>query len=260
MMPGLDWISADRAVGLFALVVAAHAFAALMVARIRRRPGSMGRPIYDMAPRRGQLRKELVGSLQAPSHALVLAVLVSTGWLQLAPDTLLSVVGTFALAVVLAEVWHYASHRAMHTKWLLFIHRHHHESRVMSVWSAMSFSMLEKLLYSAGLIGLLGLASWWLPVSFWGVVTYYLFYLATNTIGHSNLEMRDAGFCQTRQGQILNTATYHALHHGRYVGNYGLLTQVLDRMFGTRWEDYDLVHARVASGRPLGRLGERVQA
>lgn len=258
-MMDLEWISFGRLVGLVALATAAHGFAALLVLRIRRRPDSMGRPIYAMTPRRGQLRKELVGSLQAPSHAVVLAALISVGWLELARDSVASVLGTFVLAALLAEVWHYTSHRAMHTRWLLFIHRHHHESRVMSVWSAVSFSLLEKLLYSTGLVGLLGLVSGWVPISFWGVVTYYLFYLATNTIGHSNLEMRDAGFCRTRVGRILNTTTYHALHHGRYVGNYGLLTQVLDRAFGTRWEDYDRVHARVASGQPLTRLGERVR-
>ena len=44
----------------------------------------------------------------------------------------------------------------------------------------------------------------------------------------------------------------------RYTGNYGLGTRILDRIFRTEWEDYDLLYDRIANERrPLARLRER---
>ena len=43
-------------------------------------------------------------------------------------------------------------------------------------------------------------------------------------------------------GKMLTTTTYHSLHHSRYTGNYGLGTRVLDRIFGTEWEDYERLY------------------
>jgi sterol desaturase/sphingolipid hydroxylase (fatty acid hydroxylase superfamily) len=60
-------------------------------------------------------------------------------------------------------------------------------------------------------------------------------------------------------GKLLTSTTYHALHHSRYTGNYGLGTRVLDRFFGTEWEDYEPLYDRVARDRqPLKKLRERV--
>ena len=62
---------------------------------------------------------------------------------------------------------------------------------------------------------------------------------------------------QSLGGKVLTTTTYHSLHHSRYTGNYGLGTRVLDRIFGTEWEDYDRLYDRIsAERRPLTRLRE----
>ncbi|HWJ25042.1 MAG TPA: sterol desaturase family protein, partial [Flavisolibacter sp.] len=57
---------------------------------------------------------------------------------------------------------------------------------------------------------------------------------------------------------VFNTPTYHAMHHARYVKNYGLITSTLDRLFNTMWEDYDQVQSRAASEQPLNKLSERM--
>jgi sterol desaturase/sphingolipid hydroxylase (fatty acid hydroxylase superfamily) len=97
-----------------------------------------------------------------------------------------------------------------------------------------------------------------MPISFYGIVAYYIFYFITNTLGHSNFEIRDPGYAKTWIGKVINTPTYHAMHHARYVKNYGLITSTLDRMFNTMWEDYDKVQTRAAAEEPLTKLSERL--
>jgi sterol desaturase/sphingolipid hydroxylase (fatty acid hydroxylase superfamily) len=59
-------------------------------------------------------------------------------------------------------------------------------------------------------------------------------------------------------GKVLTTTTYHSLHHSRYTGNYGLGTRVLDRIFGTEWEDYERLYDRISAETPLTKLREKV--
>jgi sterol desaturase/sphingolipid hydroxylase (fatty acid hydroxylase superfamily) len=145
----------------------------------------------------------------------------------------------------------------MHHKALLFIHREHHKSKITTPLSSISFSFLEKFIFSVGIIGPVAMLSWIMPISFYGIVAYYVFYFVTNALGHSNIEIREPGYAQTWIGKIINTPAYHAMHHARYVKNYGLITSTLDRMFNTMWEDYDKVQTRAASDQPLAKLSER---
>jgi Delta7-sterol 5-desaturase len=56
----------------------------------------------------------------------------------------------------------------------------------------------------------------------------------------------------------LTGATYHSLHHSRCTGNCGLGTRVLDRIFRTEWEDYELLYEQTtAKGKPLMKLREK---
>ena len=51
--------------------------------------------------------------------------------------------------------------------------------------------------------------------------------------------------------------TYHAMHHARYQKHLCFFMNSLDTAFGQVWDDYPEMHAKVASGQPLTRLGER---
>ena len=117
---------------------------------------------------------------------------------------------------------------------------------------------MEKFIFSAGIIGPVAALSLIMPISFYGIIAYYIFYFITNVIGHSNVEIREKGYAETLIGKTLNSSTYHAMHHARYIKNYGLITSTLDRLFNTMWEDYDKVQSRAAIGQPLARLSERV--
>lgn len=217
------------------------------------------RRIYNLHPTQDQLKEELNNSwLTSPLHSVLIGLAFYSGFLKDHPATWVNFLYTFAIVFVWTEIWHYCSHRAMHHKALLFIHREHHNSKVTNVLSSMSFSFLEKFIFSVGIIAPTAALSQVMPISFEGIVAYYLFYFVTNALGHSNIEIRKPGYAQSWIGKIINTPTYHAMHHARYVKNYGLITSTLDRLFNTMWEDYDKVQSRAASDQPLVKLSERL--
>jgi sterol desaturase/sphingolipid hydroxylase (fatty acid hydroxylase superfamily) len=217
------------------------------------------RRIYNLEASQDQLREELNNSfLTSPLHSVLIGLALYSGILKDCETSVLTVGYTFLIVFVWTEIWHYFSHRAMHIKWLLFIHREHHRSKVTNPLSSISFSFLEKFIFTAGIILPVAGLSWLMPVSFYGIIAYYVFYFITNALGHSNIEIRKPGYAQTRIGKIINTPAYHAMHHARYVKNYGLITSTLDRLFNTMWEDYDKVQTRAASEQPLSKLSERL--
>jgi sterol desaturase/sphingolipid hydroxylase (fatty acid hydroxylase superfamily) len=246
----------DHLITLLLLAVANHiiVFGFIMVYKSRK-----VRRIYNLEASQDQLKEELNNSwLTSPLHSFLIGAALYSGFLHQYPETWLNITYTFAIVFVWTEVWHYFSHRAMHHKALLFIHREHHKSKITTLLSSISFSFLEKFIFSVGIIGPVAMLSWVMPISFYGIVAYYVFYFVTNALGHSNIEIREPGYAQTWIGKVINTPAYHAMHHARYVKNYGLITSTLDRLFNTMWEDYDKVQSRAASDQPLSKLSERM--
>ena len=217
------------------------------------------RRIYNVAVNQDQLKDELSNSyLTSPLHAVLIWLALYSGFLKAYPETLVNFAYTFIIVFVWTEIWHYFSHRLMHHKSLLWIHREHHKSKITNPLSSMSFSFIEKLMFSTGILAPIAALSAIIPISVYGIVAYYLFYFLTNALGHSNIEIRKPGYARTWIGRIFNTPSYHAMHHARYVKNYGLITSTLDRLFNTMWEDYDKVQNRAAEDQPLQKLSERL--
>ena len=214
--------------------------------------------IYAIEANRDQINREKRNSaLTTPIHAALLFAFLATNTLKVKNETLPLILMSFVLTFVWTEIWHYASHRAMHHRALHKIHKEHHKSRITNVWSSVSFSFLEKLIFSLGILGPLSLASEIVSISAVGVTAYYVMYFFTNTLGHANFEFRPVGYGDTLMGKIFNSPSYHAIHHARYIKNYGLLTPFLDNIFGTRWHDSSDIQSRVAAGMPLRSLNEQ---
>ncbi len=216
--------------------------------------------VYAREPGARQLKREKRNAIMsAPTHAVLLAMFLATGLLVPGRESAGSIATTFAITFLWTEVWHYVSHVLMHTRPLHFIHAEHHKSMLTNPWTAVSFSFLEKIVFSLGILGFMAALSQVMTVSVYGVGAYYVFYFFTNVLGHANIELRRPGYYDTWMGKILNTSSYHALHHSRYVGNYGLMTPWCDRLFGTMWEDVGAVQSRAARGEPLGSLREKCE-
>jgi sterol desaturase/sphingolipid hydroxylase (fatty acid hydroxylase superfamily) len=122
--------------------------------------------------------------------------------------------------------------------------------------TAISFSIIERVIFIGGVIGFLGLVSLLVPLSRPGILSFAVFAYIANVLGHSNVEFVPARFAKSRLGGLFYTPSFHSMHHARYHGHYGLFTTVLDRWFNTYFEDYPAVYDRAVAGEGLERLNE----
>lgn len=218
------------------------------------------RRVFRIALPDGQLRSELIAAIPVLMlDAAAVTVMVYAGLLTTVPATWSNALVTFALMFVFFEVWFYVTHRALHTRALFFIHRQHHTAQVTDPLTSLSFSLIERLMLLFGALGAAIVLSWTIEISVAGLAAYGLANYALNVLGHSNVEVFPGWFARSRLGRWLVTPTYHALHHARYRGHYGLFTSVLDRIFGNVYPDYELVQDRASAGQGLTRQGERLK-
>lgn len=213
------------------------------------------RTIYELSASEAQVKQEIKNSLLIPMHAVLLVIPLSAGYFR--NTDLNSFLYTVILTFVWAEIWHYSSHRAMHLRSLHWIHLEHHKSRINTPFTALSFSFTEKLVFDLGMILPLMAVDYFASLNFYGIAAWFIGYLVVNSFSHANFEFRPPGY-NRHVGKILTTTTYHALHHSRYTGNYGLATRVLDRLLGTEWDDYEKVYEQVNSqNTPLQKLKQK---
>lgn len=245
-----EWIF----LGIIALL--GHAMALLWHVAKSRNWRICERTIYELPVKGRQLRRELLNSIHTPIHAVILGAFLALGFFSGTSVTSFFVTA-FAITVW-AEIWHYFSHRAFHIDALHWIHAEHHKSRINTPLTAISFSFSEKLIFDIGMLLPFAVADYFASVNFYGIAVWYIGYLIINSFSHANFEFRAVGY-NRHVGKVLTTTTYHSLHHSRYTGNYGLGTRILDRIFGTEWEDYERLYDRVNTDRdPLTHLREQV--
>ena len=190
--------------------------------------------------------------------AIIIAV-GKLGWIHFSPSTIASTLLTFALTFVWYEIWFYLVHRALHETRLYRIHAIHHEAAVPHPLSVLTFSIAERAIMLAGLIGFIALLSYVLPVATVGLTIYGLVNHILAVIGHSNVEVYPRDWLERPIGKVWSTVTHHALHHERERGHYGLFTCVLDDLFGSSFADYPRLQKLAAAGQHLDRLEDGAQ-
>ena len=145
------------------------------------------RRVYAPTAEKTQIAREQRNAIfTTPVHALIFIVVLTTGALHPATESWRVITLTFLIAFIWTEIWHYFSHRVMHHRRLLFLHREHHLSAITNPWTSVSFSFLEKFVFSLGIIGFMAMLSHLAPISVTGIAAYYVFYFFTNTLGHAN--------------------------------------------------------------------------
>lgn len=147
-------------------------------------------------------------------------------------------------SLAIHDLYFYAIHRWMHTKWAMkYVHRVHHQSTNPSPWAAFAFHPIEAVLEA----GILVLLVFILPLHFWSIMIFLVIMTLYNVYGHLGWELYPKGFHKTKIGRWLNTSVSHNQHHHSFEGNFGLYTLIWDRLFGTIREDYDSEYERVTT-------------
>ena len=136
-------------------------------------------------------------------------------------------------------LWHdayfYATHRLLHTRWLLrHVHGVHHRSRNPSPWAAYSFHPLEALIN--GLVTPLALMV--VPLHWSVLLLFSMHQILRNAHGHAAVETMPRGFVRHWLGRHFTTTTHHHLHHETAQDHYGLWFTWWDRWCGTERSDY----------------------
>lgn len=205
----------------------------------------------------GQLRRELLSNVMfcalvpAGVAALLAADLVPWG-----PDSVLRALATFAACSVAFDAYYYALHRALHTRRLMPVHRHHHLSRVTGPLTGQSMSLAEALGWLVGYVGpplLLALVA---PPSLVGYLAYLAYNVAGNIFGHANVEFGPRFMTRSPAVWLAHPLTFHALHHARFVRHFGFGSTFMDRLGDTEWPDWVDAYASVMRGRPLHDHGK----
>lgn len=247
------WFATFFAIAVFRVVLLAGAGLLLQSTAWGQRRRILGLPVP-----RGQYGSELEAALPVIAFdAIYQPLLVSLAAPSLTGATVANVVTTVVVGFVLNELWFYASHRMLHTKALYFIHAQHHVARVTDPLSSVSFSLAEHVIGFVPITLAIVLCAQVLPMSGVGMAVFGLLTEVGNVYGHSNIEPWSHRQSSSLIGRLFGAPTFHALHHARHGGHYGLFTRVLDRACGTEFDDYEALQAQVAAGTPLGSLAER---
>ncbi len=219
-----------------------------------------GRKIFAVRLKRGQLRKEAIGT--ALFHVVFVPPAAAALWLAGVrfSDGWAAQIAGFVVPWYGFQVFYYFFHRAMHSRALFWMHRWHHESLVTTPMTGFSMHPVEAVGWTVGILGpVIALSA----LDLLGVYGFALFFFALwsgNVAGHANAEMFPLK--STRASTLLwsNPVSYHSLHHARFDGHYGFVAATMDRLFGTEFADWHAVHERVYGGTSMRSLHEKGEA
>ncbi|WP_392535634.1 sterol desaturase family protein [Nostoc sp. C117] len=214
--------------------------------------------VFNIKISREQTIRELKAIWVVFTDVFALTLLVGFSLIRLASDSPTNILVTFVTFFLWIEVWFYWTHRWMHKSDFLWkIHEYHHLSQVNQPLTATSFSIIEKFVfYTCGWFLLPTLISWYIPISADGIALYFTYYYISSAIAHSNTEFTYSIQKHLPFGldKFSGSGTGHALHHARYDTNFGLLSSILDRIFGTYAEDTEKIQEKVSLGEALENL------
>jgi lathosterol oxidase len=153
------------------------------------------------------------------------------GWAYL----FLSLIPLFAFL----DAYFYFSHRLLHWKPLLKrIHITHHQSKVPTAFSTISFHPLEALIQWL----VFPLIVYTIPAHYILLGVFFGFTFLINNLGHLGYEFYPKGFTRHPIFKWSNTSTFHNMHHTYVNCNYGLYFNFLDTWFGTTHPEYEKLY------------------
>jgi sterol desaturase/sphingolipid hydroxylase (fatty acid hydroxylase superfamily) len=143
---------------------------------------------------------------------------------------------SIVLTIFVHDTYFYWTHRLMHLPRLFpFMHRAHHRSTNPTPWAAYAFDPLEAFVQA----GIFPLVLFLYPIHALAFLTFMVWQISFNVLGHSGFEIFPAWFLDSWLGRFFNTPTNHAMHHQYFKDNYGLYFNLWDRLMDTNHKDYE---------------------
>jgi Delta7-sterol 5-desaturase len=144
---------------------------------------------------------------------------------------------SWVLMVFFHDMYFYWTHRLMHHPRLFkHFHKVHHYSHNPTPWAAFAFHPLEAIVE----FGVLPLAVFIIPMHPLVVLSWSIWMITWNVIGHLGFELFPKGFVHHPFFGWLNTSTHHNMHHEQSKGNYSLYFNMWDRWMNTNQKNYQL--------------------
>lgn len=139
------------------------------------------------------------------------------------------------VALVIHDAYFYWMHKTVHhPKLFKKIHLLHHKSVNPSPWASYSFQFAEGVLEALIIPIILMLV----PMHLAALIFFGLIGFVFNVYGHLGYEIAPKWLRHSWLFEVINTSTYHNIHHAKFHGNYGLYFRVWDRIMGTEYPDY----------------------
>jgi sterol desaturase/sphingolipid hydroxylase (fatty acid hydroxylase superfamily) len=225
---------------------------------IERSPWGRGHRVFDVPLDPGQYAREARGYLGfLVLHALGFPSLVAAGAIAGGASGAGAFALTFFVTYLCFESSYFLLHLFMHRPAFLWTHRFHHLSRVttpltgLSVHPAEAVGWVFCLSLGPVLLSLFG------PIHFGAWLAYLVYNFAGNIVGHANAEFFPQAWFRNRVfSTFAQPVICHALHHARWTGHYGFASLKYDRMVGSEFSDWTILHERVAAGHPMKSLRE----
>lgn len=153
---------------------------------------------------------------------------------------------SLVLTLVVHDTYFYWMHRLLHHHRIFrYTHLVHHESINPSPWASYSFHFLEAILEGAVVI----LLAFVLPLHPLTIMLFTFVSFFINVYGHLGYEIMPRVLRHSIWFEIINTSSYHNLHHQRFKGNYSLYFRFWDRWMGTEHPDYVKEYDRIQEQR-----------
>jgi sterol desaturase/sphingolipid hydroxylase (fatty acid hydroxylase superfamily) len=158
----------------------------------------------------------------------------------------------FGLSIVLCiagyDAWLYWEHRWLHTDWLFeHVHAVHHRVGNPTVFASFAHHPIETFMGNAYFL----LFVVFVPVHPLALGAAGLYMFLTALVGHLGYEFYPRGFTRHPLFGLLQTATFHNVHHREMRCNYGAWFVYWDKIMGTEragyHEAFESIKARVAS-------------
>ncbi|MCY1014423.1 sterol desaturase family protein [Pyxidicoccus sp. MSG2] len=220
------------------------------------------RRIQEQGARWSVWRHELVFAILAFLSAGLVRLLIEglheRGFIRFrsGPVSLALLLSQLALYFLLFDFCNYWFHRWMHTGWRYRFHQVHHVSRTPNALSALSFHPLEALVTSGFTLVLLVAMDFHVHA----LLAISVLGMLQNLMIHCGHELLPWWWHRNPLTRLLVSPTYHDRHHELADRNFGGLTTLWDRLFGTSEPDfelrYDAVHARIRSAASPSRIPE----